>query len=170
MTPVDERGTFPSLMLGCVKTEGGNMVRSRWWAGGLCLAACVSTGSAWAAPAPAASGGGPAWWRVSDADSEVWIIGTPDSMPAGVKFEEAALKEHLIGARTLIIPPPTDGDKAINEKVNLSKRVPPKLPLSKRLPPDLYAQVLSLEPKWKVWGENSTYSLPETMSVASQLT
>lgn len=47
---------------------------------------------------------GPAWWRVSDADSTVYILGVAgDRMPAGVGWDQTFLEKRLTGANGLIV-------------------------------------------------------------------
>ncbi|MBX7247684.1 MAG: TraB/GumN family protein [Caulobacteraceae bacterium] len=48
---------------------------------------------------------GPAWWRVSDADSTVYVMGVPDALPKGMRWDQTVLKRRLKGANTLITPP-----------------------------------------------------------------
>ncbi|MDB5438026.1 MAG: TraB/GumN family protein [Caulobacteraceae bacterium] len=48
---------------------------------------------------------GPAWWKVSDADTTVWILGSPGLLPESVKWDDSTLKRRLTGANRLILPP-----------------------------------------------------------------
>ena len=48
---------------------------------------------------------GPAWWKVSDGDSVVWVLGVPDALPKGTRWDQSALKRRLKGAHTVITPP-----------------------------------------------------------------
>lgn len=47
---------------------------------------------------------GPAYWRVSDADSEVWILGIPDRIPANLAWDKTRTSNILKGANSLILP------------------------------------------------------------------
>lgn len=47
---------------------------------------------------------GPAWWRVSDADTTVYILGVPDVLPKGLAWNTSVLKRRLAGANGLITP------------------------------------------------------------------
>lgn len=47
---------------------------------------------------------GPAWWRVSDSDSEVWIVGTPDRLPIYTRWNDSDLQVRMRGAKRLIVP------------------------------------------------------------------
>jgi uncharacterized protein YbaP (TraB family) len=48
---------------------------------------------------------GPAWWRVSDGDAVVWILGAPASLPKDLKWDDRPVKARLEGANALILPP-----------------------------------------------------------------
>ena len=47
---------------------------------------------------------GPAWWRVSDGDSIVYILGAPESpMPPGVRWDKRTVERRLTGANGLLM-------------------------------------------------------------------
>ncbi|MBL8771072.1 MAG: TraB/GumN family protein [Phenylobacterium sp.] len=47
---------------------------------------------------------GPAWWRVEDDDTTVWILGMPDSdLPAGTAWDRRFVDRRLKGANSLIV-------------------------------------------------------------------
>ncbi|MEI7931662.1 MAG: TraB/GumN family protein [Alphaproteobacteria bacterium] len=46
---------------------------------------------------------GPAFWKVSDGDSTVWVMGVPASLPRGVRWRHDELKAHLRNANVLIV-------------------------------------------------------------------
>lgn len=48
---------------------------------------------------------GPAWWRVSDADTTVYVLGMPDALPKGMGWNQSVLQRRLKGANRLITPP-----------------------------------------------------------------
>jgi len=48
---------------------------------------------------------GPAWWRVSDADSTVYVLGMPDALPKGQKWDQSVLQRRLKGANRVITSP-----------------------------------------------------------------
>lgn len=48
---------------------------------------------------------GPAWWRISDADTTVYILGTPGSTPKGMAWDSSVVDRRLKGAFTLLTPP-----------------------------------------------------------------
>jgi uncharacterized protein YbaP (TraB family) len=49
--------------------------------------------------------GGPAFWKVSDGDSVVWVLGVPGSLPRGTSWDSRRLEIKLKGASALILPP-----------------------------------------------------------------
>lgn len=48
---------------------------------------------------------GPPWWRVSDGDTTVYVMGVPDALPRGLPWDQSTLKRRLKGAHTFITPP-----------------------------------------------------------------
>lgn len=48
---------------------------------------------------------GPAWWRVTDGDTTVYVLGVPDALPKGLRWDQSVLKKRLKGAHTVITPP-----------------------------------------------------------------
>lgn len=48
---------------------------------------------------------GPAWWRISDADTTIYILGTLAAMPKGASWDTSVLDRRLDGAFALIMPP-----------------------------------------------------------------
>lgn len=48
---------------------------------------------------------GPAWWRVSDGDSTVFVLGMPEALPKGMAWDTSVLERRLAGANALITPP-----------------------------------------------------------------
>ena len=47
---------------------------------------------------------GPAWWRVSNGSSTVWILGVPASLPKGTAWDDGPLRARLQLAKALILP------------------------------------------------------------------
>ena len=47
---------------------------------------------------------GPAWWRVSNGVSTVYVLGVPSSMPKGLAWDDAVLERRLNGANRVILP------------------------------------------------------------------
>jgi len=49
--------------------------------------------------------GGPAFWKVSDGDTTLYVLGVPAALPKGTKWDERRLAMRLDGAKALILPP-----------------------------------------------------------------
>jgi len=81
---------------------------------------------------------GPAWWRVADADSEVWILGIPAGLPKGVDWDDRPLRARLGRARALVLPAQARVAplKAIGFFIKHRKELRSKTPLEESLPPD----------------------------------
>jgi hypothetical protein len=47
---------------------------------------------------------GPAWWRVSDADTTVYVLGAPSVMPKSFPWDHSVLEQRLNGASSVILP------------------------------------------------------------------
>ena len=84
---------------------------------------------------------GPAWWRVSDEDSTVYVLGMPDALPKGMTWNQSVLNRRLKGANRLITPPvyqasvnPLAVPKLLLDGRNASKS---KAPLDEKLPLEL---------------------------------
>ena len=65
-------------------------------------AAAVLVLSALALLAPPASAA-PAWWRVSNGHSEVWVLGVPAIAPKDLAWDTASVEKRLAGAHQLIV-------------------------------------------------------------------
>lgn len=46
---------------------------------------------------------GPAWWKVTDADTTVYVLGVPAMVPSDTRAEEGVLRRRLDGANVLIM-------------------------------------------------------------------
>ena len=46
---------------------------------------------------------GPAWWKVSDADTTVYVLGVPAAVPKDLKVDESVFKRRVDGANVLIM-------------------------------------------------------------------
>ena len=47
---------------------------------------------------------GPAWWKVSDADTTVYVLGAPSLAPKRMQWDRAVFERHLQGANLVILP------------------------------------------------------------------
>nr|WP_295112690.1 TraB/GumN family protein [uncultured Caulobacter sp.] len=48
---------------------------------------------------------GPAWWRVSDADTTIYVLGMPVAVPKGMAWDKSVVERRLDGAFTILTPP-----------------------------------------------------------------
>ena len=47
---------------------------------------------------------GPAWWRVSDADTTVYVLGAPSLAPKHMQWDRGVFERRLTGANVVILP------------------------------------------------------------------
>lgn len=89
--------------------------------------------------------GGPAWWTVSDADSKVFILGTPSGLPKGQGWNTARMESRLKGANALILPPSVRANPIKLAAFFLFNRKPfqTKTPMEDTLPPALRARFVA---------------------------
>ncbi len=82
---------------------------------------------------------GPAWWKVSDGDSVVWILATPDSpLPPGVSWDQSVAERRLKGATVLVDQVSmVAGLRDLPALLRLRKQLMSKTPLEPGLPPAL---------------------------------
>jgi len=53
---------------------------------------------------------GPAWWKLTDADSTIWILGVPQGgLPRSVKWDTIGVERRLNNAKQLLLPPDYGG-------------------------------------------------------------
>ncbi len=76
----------------------------------------------------------PAVWRVSDADTTIWLIGTIHALPPAVRWQTPAIAEVIAAADTLVleVPPATPEAHVQFETIARQPGLPP---LSRRVPP-----------------------------------
>jgi uncharacterized protein YbaP (TraB family) len=82
---------------------------------------------------------GPAWWKVTDADTTVYVLGVPAMVPKDTKAEEGVLRRRLDGANVLIMG--QEADISVLRVVGLAiggrKLFVMDRPMRQTLPPDL---------------------------------
>ncbi|MEG3087286.1 TraB/GumN family protein [Sphingomonas sp. PB4P5] len=66
----------------------------------------------------------PAVWRLSDGDTEIWLLGTIHALPAGVHWQTPAVAAAIAGADTLVTEIPA-GDAATFEAAARVLGLPP---------------------------------------------
>lgn len=86
---------------------------------------------------------GPAWWKVTDADTTVYVMGVPAFMPDKLDFDDSVMRRRLDGANVLII-----GQRPEVRILSLLGLIPGKgrpfkmdRPMRDTLPPDLRARL-----------------------------
>jgi hypothetical protein len=91
-----------------------------------------------------ARAGGPAWWRVSSGPSTVFVLGVPESLPKGLRWDTTLTRRRLAGAHELIEPPVvTAGLGDLFALLGARKHFRSKGPMENGLPPDLRARFLA---------------------------
>ena len=82
---------------------------------------------------------GPAWWKVSDGDTTVYVLGVPSMVPTDTKAEESVLRRRLDGANVLIMG--QEADISVVRLIALAmggrKLFVSDQPMRLTLPPDL---------------------------------
>ncbi|NEX94538.1 TraB/GumN family protein, partial [Caulobacter sp. 17J65-9] len=88
---------------------------------------------------------GPAWWKVSDGDSTVYILGVPDGpLPPGTTWDHAVLENRLKGAHTLIEGVSVAaGLRDVPALLKMRKQLRSDTPMEASLPADLRARFVS---------------------------
>ena len=86
---------------------------------------------------------GPAWWKVSDADTTVYVLGVPAVTPSKMDVDSSVLKRRLDGANVLIMG--QEADVSLVRIVALAlggkRYFLSKTPMRQTLPPDLRARL-----------------------------
>jgi uncharacterized protein YbaP (TraB family) len=103
--------------------------------GGLALLGALATPGCSQAADP--GGDGPALWRMSDANSEIWLLGTAHMLPKDLKWDRRRIDAAMTAANTVMFETPIDaaGTQAIGEMVVQYGRNPPGVTLSSLLTP-----------------------------------
>jgi hypothetical protein len=95
-----------------------------------------------------ARAGGPAWWRVSSGSSTVYVLGVPEALPKGLRWDTTLTRRRLAGAHELIAPPVvTVGLGDLFALVGARKHFRSKGPMENTLPADLRARFLAQRPR-----------------------
>lgn len=83
---------------------------------------------------------GPAWWKVSDADTTVYILGVGEALPPGMTWDRRVLDRRLKGANSLIVGTRISlagGIKDVPALLKLRGQLRSKTPLEETLPEPL---------------------------------
>ncbi len=95
-----------------------------------------------------ARAGGPAWWRVTNGASTVYVLGVPEALPRGLKWDMTLTRRRLRDAHELIEPPVvTAGLGDLFALLNARKHFRSKGPMENALPADLRARFLAERPR-----------------------
>jgi len=90
---------------------------------------------------------GPAWWKVSDADTTVWILGlVDDEVPAGVTWDRRFLDRRLKGANSLIVGTRVSLSAKVSDVpafLRIRKQLRSKTPVEQTLPEPLRARFVA---------------------------
>ena len=86
---------------------------------------------------------GPAWWKVSDADTTVYVLGVPAMTPSKMDVDSSVLKRRLDGANVLIMG--QEADVSVVRIVGLAlggkRYFLSPTPMRQTLPPELRARL-----------------------------
>lgn len=78
---------------------------------------------------------GPAWWKVSDDDTTIYLLGLPPSLPKGTSWDRSVLENRLDGAFAYLKPPTAKaGLGDIPAMLRLRKSLLAEQPLDERSP------------------------------------
>jgi uncharacterized protein YbaP (TraB family) len=88
---------------------------------------------------------GPAWWRVSDGDTTVYIMGGPEgSLPPGLDWDKSVFERRLKGAHTFITGASISvGLSGVPAMLRLRNQLKSERPLEETLPPGLRARFVA---------------------------
>jgi uncharacterized protein YbaP (TraB family) len=87
---------------------------------------------------------GPAWWRVSDEDSAIFVMVVPDYAPADLDWGREELEFRLQGANRLILPPEMAlGPISVTQAVFMAANFISGKDLNERLSPGVYEKLVA---------------------------
>jgi hypothetical protein len=106
------------------------------------LAACASAETR---PPAAAADARPAMWKVSDADTTIYLFGTIHLLPQGLDWRSAALEQALAGADELVLEVEDVGDPLAAARVMMKLGMSPGLPpIAQRVPAEKRAALKAM--------------------------
>jgi len=101
---------------------------------GLLLSSCTQTPPQSAKPAPVAR---PGLWKLSDADTTIWLFGTIHALPAGYQWRDARLNSAFAESDALVLEAVLDRDPTKAAAMLMKLGAQPGLPpLVERVPPE----------------------------------
>jgi len=121
-----------------MQTKRGPHVRTlrrRAMTAGMLVACAVLVACHAAPPAKAPVQPGPTLWRLTDADSEIWILGSVHVLPPGLKWRTPAIDAAFAAADVVVFETPTDAaaQADIAATVRATSANPPGVTLSSLL-------------------------------------
>jgi uncharacterized protein YbaP (TraB family) len=86
---------------------------------------------------------GPAWWKVTDADSTVYVLAVPALSPKGLTFDTSVIERRLDGANRLILAPEPEFSvvRIVALAVGGRRYFLSETPMRQTLPADLRARL-----------------------------
>jgi len=113
------------------------------WAGIAFLFTGPATAQVARPPAPAATLAKPALFKVSDADTTIWLFGTFHMLPAGIDWFRGPVRAAFDGSSELVleVPIPDPDPEKSRAAAEALARDPQGRPLAERIRPDLAAAV-----------------------------
>lgn len=90
------------------------------------------------APGAAATGNGPALWKVADEDTTIYLFGTVHVLPEGIEWYDATIADALTGSDIIVTEIPMDkGSEAEMQQLTMTKGLlPPGTTLRSLLTPE----------------------------------
>ena len=90
---------------------------------------------------------GPAWWKVSDADTTVYVLGVPAMTPGKLEVDESVFKRRIDGANVLIMGQEADANvvRFVALAMGGKRFFISDKPMRQTLPPDLRARLEAIE-------------------------
>jgi uncharacterized protein YbaP (TraB family) len=103
---------------------------------------------------------GPPLWRVSRGENELWLFGTLNSVPKGVKWKSAAVELAINNSQAVLLPPGARASITLNpvqlvrawHRARELSRNPDGGELAEVLPPDLYGRYVASRDRWQADG------------------
>ena len=84
---------------------------------------------------------GPAWWRVSNSTSTVYVLGVPGALPKGMTWDQSVAARRVKGASEVILPPTVSAGAGDTIAVlQILGSLHTRTPMEDSLPPALKAR------------------------------
>lgn len=93
---------------------------------------------------PATQQARPAVWKVADADTTIYLLGTVHQLPAGIDWQSSPAVRKAMTADTLWVELTPDAMQRVPDVLRRTVSDEPVPPVLSRVPPDLHAQFAEL--------------------------